>query len=63
MEALIKRFVENHKESLIRQIEYGKEKVKSGELTESEYKNYLRMTLQAEVESLLGVKLDTAIPN
>ena len=63
MEALIKHFIENHKESLIRQIEYGKEKVKSGELTESEYKNYLRMTLQAEVESLLGVKLDTAIPN
>ena len=61
METLIKHFIENHKESLIRQIEYGKEKVKSGELTESEYKNYLRMTLQAEVESLLGVKLDTAI--
>ena len=63
METLIKHFIENHKESLIRQIEYGKEKVKSGELTESEYKNYLRMTLQAEVESLLGVTLDTAIPN
>lgn len=61
METLIKCFIENHKESLIRQIEYGKEKVKSGELTENEYKNYLRMTLQAEVESLLGVKLDTAI--
>lgn len=62
METLIKCFIENHKESLNRQIEYGKAKVKSGELTESEYKNYLRMTLQAEVESLLGVKLDTAIP-
>ena len=63
METLIKCFIENHKESLNRQIEYGKGKVKSGEMTESEYKNYLQLTLQAEVESLLGVKLDTAIPN
>ena len=63
METLIKCFIENHRESLNRQIEYGKGKVKSGEMTESEYKNYLRLTLQAEVESLLGIKLDTAIPN
>lgn len=63
METLIKHFIENHRESLNRQIESGKEKVKNGELTESEYKIYLRMTFQTEVESLLGVKFDTAIPN
>ena len=62
METLIKCFIENHRESLNRQIEYGKGKVKSGELTESEYKSYLLMTLQAEVENLLETKLDTAIP-
>ena len=43
METLIKCFIENHRESLNRQIEYGKGKVKSGEMTESEYKNYLRL--------------------
>ena len=63
MEALIKHFIENHKESLNRQIEGGKEKVRQGEMTESEYKIYLRMTFQSEVESLLGTKFDTAIPN
>lgn len=63
METLIKCFIENHRESLNRLIEGGKEKVRKGEMTESEYKIYLRLTLQAEVESLLGVKLDTAIPN
>lgn len=61
METLIKHFIENHKESLIRQIEGGKEKVRNGEMTESEYKIYLRMTFQSEVESLLGTKFDTAI--
>ena len=63
METLIKCFIENHRESLNRLIEGGKEKVRNGEMTESEYKNYLRMTFQAEVESLLGVKFDTAITN
>ena len=63
METLIKHFIENHRESLNRQIEGGKEKVKKGEMTESEYKIYLRMTFQSEVESLLGTKFDTAIPN
>jgi hypothetical protein len=63
METLIKHFIENHKESLNRQIEGGKEKVRKGEMTESEYKIYLRMTFQSEVESLLGTKFDTAIPN
>ena len=62
MEALIKHYIENHKESLNRLIEYGKGKVKSGEMTESEYKSYLLMTLQGEVESLLETKLDIAIP-
>ena len=61
METLIKHFIENHRESLNRQIEGGKEKVKKGEMTESEYKIYLRMTFQSEVESLLGTKFDTAI--
>lgn len=61
METLIKHFIENHKESLNRQIEGGKEKVRKGEMTESEYKIYLRMTFQSEVESLLGTKFDTAI--
>ena len=63
MEALIKHFIENHRESLNRLIEGGKEKVRNGEMTESEYKIYLRMTFQSEVESLLGTKFDTAIPN
>ena len=63
MEALIKHFIENHRESLNRLIEGGKEKVRKGEMTESEYKIYLRMTFQSEVESLLGTKFDTAIPN
>lgn len=63
MEALIKRYIENHKESLNRLIEGGKEKVRNGEMTESEYKIYLRMTFQDEVENLLGTKFDTAIPN
>lgn len=62
METLIKCYIENHKESLNRLIEYGKGKVKSGEMTESEYKSYLLMTLQGEVESLLGTKVDIAIP-
>ena len=61
METLIKHFIENHKESLNRLIEGGKEKVRKGEMTESEYKIYLRMTFQSEVESLLGTKFDTAI--
>lgn len=61
METLIKCFIENHKESLNRLIEGGKEKVRNGEMTESEYKIYLRMTFQSEVESLLGTKFDTAI--
>ena len=61
METLIKHFIENHRESLNRQIEGGKEKVRNGEMTESEYKIYLRMTFQSEVESLLGTKFDTAI--
>ena len=61
METLIKCFVENHRESLNRLIEGGKEKVRNGEMTESEYKIYLRMTFQSEVESLLGTKFDTAI--
>lgn len=61
METLIKHFIENHRESLNRQIEGGKEKVRKGEMTESEYKIYLRMTFQSEVESLLGTKFDTAI--
>lgn len=63
METLIKHFIENHRESLNRQIEGGKEKVRKGEMTESEYKIYLRMTFQSEVENLLGTKFDTAIPN
>ena len=63
METLIKHFIENHRESLNRLIEGGKEKVRNGEMTESEYKIYLRMTFQSEVESLLGTKFDTAIPN
>ena len=61
METLIKHFIENHKASLNRLIEGGKEKVRKGEMTESEYKIYLRMTFQSEVESLLGTKFDTAI--
>lgn len=61
METLIKCFIENHRESLNRLIEGGKEKVRNGEMTESEYKIYLRMTFQSEVESLLGTKFDTAI--
>ena len=61
METLIKCFIENHRESLNRLIEGGKEKVRNGEMTESEYKTYLRMTFQSEVESLLGTKFDTAI--
>ena len=61
METLIKHFIENHKASLNRLIEGGKEKVRNGEMTESEYKIYLRMTFQSEVESLLGTKFDTAI--
>ena len=61
METLIKHFIENHRESLNRLIEGGKEKVRNGEMTESEYKIYLRMTFQSEVESLLGTKFDTAI--
>ena len=61
METLIKCFIENHRESLNRLIEGGKEKVRNGEMTESEYKTYLRMTFQGEVESLLGTKFDTAI--
>ena len=61
METLIKCFIENHKASLNRLIEGGKEKVRNGEMTESEYKIYLRMTFQSEVESLLGTKFDTAI--
>ena len=61
METLIKCFIENHKESLNRLIEGGKEKVRNGEMTESEYKIYLRITFQDEVESLLGTKFDTAI--
>ena len=61
MESLIKCFIENHRESLNRLIEGGKEKVRNGEMTESEYKIYLRMTFQSEVESLLGTKFDTAI--
>ena len=63
METLIKHFIENHKASLNRLIEGGKEKVRNGEMTESEYKIYLRITFQDEVESLLGTKFDTAIPN
>ena len=35
--------------------------MRKGEMTESEYKIYLRMTFQSEVESLLGTKFDTAI--
>ena len=62
METLIKHFIENHRASLNRLIEGGKEKVRNGEMTESEYKIYLRMTFQSEVESLLGTKFDTAIP-
>lgn len=61
METLIKHFIENHKASLNRLIEGGKEKVRNGEMTESEYKIYLRITFQDEVESLLGTKFDTAI--
>ena len=61
METLIKCFIENHRESLNRLIEGGKEKVRSGEMTESEYKIYLLMTFQSEIESLLGTKFDTAI--
>lgn len=61
METLIKCFIENHRESLNRLIEGGKEKVRNGEMSESEYKIYLRMTFQSEVESLLGTKFDTAI--
>lgn len=61
METYIKCFIENHKASLNRLIEGGKEKVRNGEMTESEYKIYLRMTFQSEVESLLGTKFDTAI--
>ena len=61
METLIKCFIENHKASLNRLIEGGKEKVRNGEMTESEYKIYLRMTFQGEVEGLLGTKFDTAI--
>lgn len=63
METLIKHFIENHRESLNRLIEGGKEKVRNGEMAESEYKIYLRMTFQSEVESLLGTKFDTAIPD
>lgn len=61
METLIKCFIENHRESLNRLIEGGKEKVRNGEMSESEYKIYLRMTFQDEVENLLGTKFDTAI--
>ena len=63
METLIKHFIENHRESLNRLIEGGKEKVRNGEMAESEYKIYLRMTFQSDVESLLGTKFDTAIPD
>lgn len=63
METFIKNFIENHRESLNRLIEGGKEKVRNGEMTEREYEIYLRLTFQDEVESLLETKFDTAIPN
>ena len=54
MEALIKRYIENHKESLNRLIEYGKGKVKSGELTESEYKSFTAW-IGYELENNAGI--------
>ena len=58
---VLENYVKNHRESLNRLIEGGKEKVKNGEMTEGEYGIYLRLTFQSEVESLLETKFDTAI--
>ena len=61
IETVLKNYLEGEKGCLERGINYGKEQVKKGELTEVEYQRYLRMTFQAELESLLGIKLDVEI--
>ena len=61
IETILKDYLESVRVHLQRNIDYGKKQVESGELTEVQYQRYLRMTLQSELENLLGIKLDTEI--
>ena len=61
IETVLKNYLEGVKGHLERSIAYGKEQVAKGETTKDEYQRYLRMTFQAELESLLGIKLDVEI--
>ena len=61
IETVLKNYLEGVKGHLERSIAYGKEQVAKGETTKDEYQRYLRMTFQAELENLLGIKLDVEI--
>lgn len=61
IETVLKNYLEGVKGHLEKSIQYGKENVQKGETTKDEYQRYLRMTFQAELESLLGIKLDVEI--
>ena len=50
-------------ESINSQIQNGKELVEKGEITKEGYPLYLALAFQKELEILLDVKFDTAIPN
>jgi hypothetical protein len=61
IETVLQNYLEGVKGHLEKSIAYGKEKVAKGESTKDEYQRYLRMTFQAELENLLGVKLNAEI--
>ena len=61
-EKQIKIILEDEIKSLTSAVEHGKKDFQSGELSQSEYINYLRMTFQYHLEYILGIKLDIAMP-
>lgn len=63
VETLIKNFMKDEADRINKNILYAKQKVQKGELDKEEYKIYLRMTFQGELEFILGTKFDIEIPN
>ena len=63
LESIIKNYKENEIASVQRSINYAKQQVQKNEMTESAYAIYLQKVFQTTLESILGTKFNTAIPN
>lgn len=60
---LIRNIFNDEIKSLKHAVQSGKKDVKKGKITKDEYNIYLRMTFQYHLESILGIKIDCAIPD